>query len=86
MCCGPRRYPGGLAQQGWADGLTRAATGTAAGSSPSTARCPPLADADSQAVAEGQLRALAELDPAARAPVDVAGSVAGLAECRLGPR
>ncbi len=64
--CGPRRYPGGLTQQGWRDsvkpGQDRHGCGivTEAGTAPPA----PLADADSQAVAVAALRALIMLDPA----------------------
>jgi glycogen debranching enzyme len=62
---GPRRFPGGLGQQGWRDtqdagsdphggGIVRLD-----GSAPEA----PLADADSQAVAVAALRALRALDP-----------------------
>ena len=69
MRCGPRRYPGGLAQQGWRDCRDPGRDGhgggivTADGSMPPA----PLADADSQAAAVAALRALAGLDPARRA-------------------
>jgi glycogen debranching enzyme len=63
--CGPRRHPGGLAQQGWRDahdpgsdehggGIVRED-----GSTPAA----PLADADSQAAAVAALDALTRLDP-----------------------
>lgn len=61
---GPRRAPGGLAQQGWRDSEDPtdpvhhgAGILTAAGEPPE----PPLADADTQAVAVAALRALAAL-------------------------
>ena len=63
--CGPRAYPGGLAQQGWRDALDPANDEHGGGivredgSSPAA----PLADADSQAVALAALDALTRLDP-----------------------
>jgi glycogen debranching enzyme len=63
---GPRRGPGGHAQQGWRDASAPVAGGSDGGgilrpdgSEPS----PPLADADTQAAAHAALRALARLDP-----------------------
>jgi glycogen debranching enzyme len=64
---GPRRAPGGLAQQGWRDAIAPvdrhpkgAGIVRADGSEPRA----PLADADTQAVAVVALGALARLDPA----------------------
>ena len=67
--CGPRRHPGGLAQQGWRDGLDPSRDGHGGGIVAVDGSVPPapLADADSQAVAVAALRALAELDPERRA-------------------
>ena len=73
--CGPRRFSGGLAQQGWRDALDPGADEHGGGivredgSSPSA----PLADADSQAAAVAALDALVRLDP------ERAGHWAGLA-------
>ncbi|MCW2866250.1 MAG: hypothetical protein JWR20_438 [Marmoricola sp.] len=63
--CGPRRFPGGLAQQGWRDALDPGSDPQGGGivrldgSTPAA----PLADADSQAVAVAALDALVRLDP-----------------------
>ena len=63
---GPRRSPGGLAQQGWRDAVAPVAEHPAGagivhpdGSAPAA----PLADADSQAAAVAALDALERLDP-----------------------
>lgn len=63
--CGPRRYPGGLAQQGWRDSLDSAADGHGGGIVTEDGSMPaaPLADADSQAAAVAALDALTRLDP-----------------------
>lgn len=61
---GPRRQPGGLAQQGWRDAidpLDPAAQGVGILRPGSEAPTPPLADADTQAVTVVALRALAAL-------------------------
>ena len=62
--CGPRRYPGGLAQQGWRDNLD-SADGHGGGIVNEDGSMPaaPLADADSQAAAVAALDALTHLDP-----------------------
>ena len=63
--CGPRTFPGGLAQQGWRDALDPATDEHGGGivrEDGSTPRAP-LADADSQAVAVAALDALVRLDP-----------------------
>jgi glycogen debranching enzyme len=67
--CGPRRYPGGLAQQGWRDCRDPSRDGHGGGIVAIDGSTPPapLADADSQAVAVAALRALAGLDPGRRA-------------------
>ncbi len=64
--CGPRRHPGGLAQQGWRDALAPAADPDGGGIVHADGSMPaaPLADADSQAVAVAALDALTRLDPA----------------------
>jgi glycogen debranching enzyme len=62
--CGPRKHPGGLAQQGWRDAGARTEHGTGIVTERGTLPPPPLADADSQAVAVAALRALRVLDPA----------------------
>jgi glycogen debranching enzyme len=61
---GPRRAPGGLAQQGWRDAedpADPACHGAGILSAGGKAPSPPLADADTQAVAVVALRALAAL-------------------------
>jgi glycogen debranching enzyme len=66
---GPRASPGGLAQQGWRDALPAAAAGRDDANTPGagivradgTVPEPPVADADTQAVAVAALRALAQL-------------------------
>jgi len=61
---GPRRGPGGLAQQGWRDAIDPADPSQHGGGileAGGNAPRPPLADADTQAVAVVALRALAEL-------------------------
>jgi glycogen debranching enzyme len=61
---GPRRAPGGLAQQGWRDTidpLDPACQGGGIVREDGSAPTPPLADADSQAVALAALRALSRL-------------------------
>jgi glycogen debranching enzyme len=62
---GPRRFPGGLSQQGWRDCQDPVADGHGGGILrwDGTAPSAPLADADCQAVAVAALRALGELDP-----------------------
>lgn len=62
---GPRRHPGGLSQQGWRDALhpEHEADGGGILRADGTAPSPPLADADTQAVASAALRALGGLDP-----------------------
>lgn len=62
--CGPRRYPGGLAQQGWRDSLDSAADLHGGGIVREDGSMPtaPMADADSQAAAVAALDALAQLD------------------------
>jgi len=67
--CGPRRFPGGLSQQGWRDALDPATDAHGGGivRADGSAPRPPMADADSQAVAVAALDALARLDPAATA-------------------
>ena len=62
--CGPRSHPGGLAQQGWRDAGPRPKHGNGIVTERGTAPPPPLADADSQAVAVAALRALGTLEPA----------------------
>jgi glycogen debranching enzyme len=63
--CGPRRFTGGLAQQGWRDSLDSATDEHGGGIVRADASAPaaPLADADSQAVAVAALDALTRLDP-----------------------
>jgi glycogen debranching enzyme len=61
---GPRRAPGGLAQQGWRDAIDPADPAFHGGGilgAGGDAPCPPLADADTQAVAVVALRALVGL-------------------------
>lgn len=62
---GPRRFPGGLSQQGWRDALQpeRNSDGGGILRADGTAPAAPLADADSQAVALAALEALAGIDP-----------------------
>jgi glycogen debranching enzyme len=59
---GPRRGPGGLAQQGWRDTVDPVASGDGGGilHPDGSAPEPPLADADSQAAAHAALRALGD--------------------------
>ena len=63
--CGPREHPGGLTQQGWRDAadLEHDEHGSGIVTERGTAPPPPLADADSQAVAVAALRALRTLEP-----------------------
>ena len=63
--CGPRTFPGGLAQQGWRDALDPSADEHGGGIVRPDGSMPtaPLADADSQAVAVAALDALVRLDP-----------------------
>ncbi|MFV0457169.1 MAG: amylo-alpha-1,6-glucosidase [Actinomycetales bacterium] len=63
--CGPRRYPGGLSQQGWRDCDNPETNDHGGGIVTEQARMPasPLADVDSQAAAVAALDALARLDP-----------------------
>jgi glycogen debranching enzyme len=66
--CGPRRFPGGLSQQGWRD--SGDPTGPGGGGilhADGTVPAAPMADADSQAVAVAALRALITLDPSGAA-------------------
>jgi glycogen debranching enzyme len=66
---GPRRAPGGLAQQGWRDAVDPADPAAHGGgilTAGSDAPRAPLADADSQAVAVVALRALARLSGESR--------------------
>jgi glycogen debranching enzyme len=61
---GPREAPGGLAQQGWRDTTDPLDSDTRGGGilrEDGSAPAPPLADADSQAVAVAAVRALARL-------------------------
>lgn len=62
--CGPRRHPGGLSQQGWRDSLDPGADEHGGGivDLDGSMPAPPLADADSQAVAIAALEALVRLD------------------------
>ena len=63
---GPRRAPGGLAQQGWRDAIApveRHPHGAGIVRPDGSAPAAPLADADCQAVAVAALDALARLDP-----------------------
>ncbi len=64
--CGPRTFPGGLAQEGWRDALDSATDEHGGGIVREDGSMPtgPLADADSQAVAVAALDALSRLDPA----------------------
>jgi glycogen debranching enzyme len=62
--CGPRSHSGGLTQQGWRDAGARPEQGNGIVTEGGTFPPPPLADADSQAVAVTALRALRTLDPA----------------------
>ncbi len=63
--CGPRRFPGGLGQQGWRDALDPATDEHGGGIAREDGSAPraPLADADSQAAAVAALDALVRLDP-----------------------
>jgi glycogen debranching enzyme len=63
--CGPREYPGGLQQQGWRDASTPGRDDHGGGivREDGNPPEPPLADADSQAVAVAALDALVRLDP-----------------------
>ena len=63
--CGPRRFPGGLGQQGWRDALDPGSDPQGGGIVRPDGSTPaaPLADADSQAVAVAALDALVRLDP-----------------------
>ena len=64
---GPRRAPGGLAQQGWRDAIApveRHPHGAGIVRPDGSAPAAPLADADCQAVAVAALDALSRLDPA----------------------
>ena len=61
---GPRQHPGGLAQQGWRDADADPQHGNGIVTEGGMLPPPPLADADSQAVAVAALRALRTLDPA----------------------
>ena len=63
--CGPRRFPGGLGQQGWRDALDPATDEHGGGIAREDGSSPlaPLADADSQAAAVAALDALVRLDP-----------------------
>jgi len=63
--CGPREYPGGLQQQGWRDASAprRDDHGGGIARGDGNPPEPPLADADSQAVALAALDALTRLDP-----------------------
>lgn len=62
---GPRRFPGGLRQQGWRDASDPAGDAHGGGilRPDGTAPRAPLADLDTQAVAMAALRALTVLDP-----------------------
>lgn len=62
--CGPRRFPGGLTQQGWRDSRDPAHDPGGGGivHPDGSMPVPPLADADSQAAAIVALRALTRLD------------------------
>jgi glycogen debranching enzyme len=64
--CGPRRFPVGLAQQGWRDSQDPAADESGSGIVREDGSMPdaPLADADSQAAALAALDALTRLDAA----------------------
>ncbi len=66
--CGPRRFLGGLAQQGWRDTQDPGSDEHGGGIVDAAGRTPPapLADADSQAVAVSALTALTRLDPERR--------------------
>lgn len=66
--CGPRLFPGGLAQQGWRDSRDPATDEHGGGivREDGSAPTPPLADADSQAAAVAALAALSRLDPERR--------------------
>jgi glycogen debranching enzyme len=63
--CGPRRHPGGLAQQGWRDAQDPALDEHGGGivREDGTAPTAPLADADSQAAAVAALDGLTRLEP-----------------------
>ena len=63
--CGPREYPGGLQQQGWRDANAPGRDDHGGGivRDDGNPPDPPLADADSQAVALAALDALTRLDP-----------------------
>ncbi|HEY6933580.1 MAG TPA: hypothetical protein VI452_09285 [Marmoricola sp.] len=63
--CGPRRHPGGLVQQGWRDASAPGRDDHGGGivREDGNPPEPPLADADSQAVAVAALDALTRLDP-----------------------
>jgi glycogen debranching enzyme len=63
---GPRRYPGGLVQQGWRDAIAPVEDhpeGAGIVRPDGTEPAPPLADADCQAVAVAALDGLDRLDP-----------------------
>jgi glycogen debranching enzyme len=62
---GPRRYRGGLTQQGWRDSVNPGRDGIGSGIVTEDISAPPapVADADTQAVAAAALRALITLDP-----------------------
>ena len=66
--CGPRRFPGGLAQQGWRDALHPASDPHGGGIVEPDGSQPkaPLAEIDSQAAAVAGLDALAVLQPERR--------------------
>ena len=63
--CGPRRFPGGLSQQGWRDARDPEGDENGGGIVRPDGSAPtaPLADVDSQAVAVAALDALVRLDP-----------------------
>jgi glycogen debranching enzyme len=63
--CGPREHPGGLVQQGWRDASAPGRDDHGGGivREDGNPPDPPLADADSQAVAVAALDALSRLDP-----------------------
>lgn len=85
---GPRRAPGGLAQQGWRDAIDPADPAFHGGGilgEGGDAPRPPLADADTQAVAVVALRALARLSGGERWAVEAAAALAARVEEAFDP-
>jgi glycogen debranching enzyme len=85
---GPRRSPGGLAQQGWRDAIAPVEhhpEGAGIVRPDGTEPAPPLADADCQAAAVAALHALGRLDPAGDWPARASALRARLAAQFLTP-